>query len=302
MEGKRISPQAILALKEALPIIFWKKEELQDFVSITLNKPTFVSTINWLGPQTKRESAKELIDRMTARLNMFQDDLLNLILAVTDITDLSHLDFWDEDGTKKIKANEAINKLRSLTKGYIEITKEQEEVRKRRIEAEKKIVQSRSLENELEILKEQFNKIAINPNANERGYQFEKFLVDFFCLFDLDPKGSFKICGEQIDGAFTFDSMDYLLEAKWKKGVDRNELASFSSKVNTKFKSAAGLLVTMEGLTKEAISESFKSIIIMDSSDVIAVLDGRVRLPDLLYKKRRRAAETGQIYISYGDL
>jgi hypothetical protein len=58
----------------------------------------------------------------------------------------------------------------------------------------------------------------------------------------------------------------------------------------------------MEGLTKEAISPDFKSIIIMDGLDIISILEGRVSLPDLLYKKRRRATETGKIYVSYCDL
>jgi hypothetical protein len=50
-----------------------------------------------------------------------------------------------------------------------------------------------------------------------RGYKLEKILRQLFELFDLDPKASFKIVGEQIDGAFTFDKTDYLLEAKWQQ-------------------------------------------------------------------------------------
>jgi len=33
-------------------------------------------------------------------------------------------------------------------------------------------------------------------------------------------KSSFKIAGEQIDGAFPFDNYDYLLEAKWQQKPD----------------------------------------------------------------------------------
>jgi len=84
--------------------------------------------------------------------------------------------------------------------------------------------------------------------------------------------------------------------------VDRSDLATFCFKVETKLKIAVGLLVTIDGLTKEAISPDFKSIIIMDGVDLISVLDGRVTLPDLLYKKRRKAIETGRIYINYSEL
>jgi hypothetical protein len=298
--NKKISPQAILALKEALSVIFWKKEDLRDFIKLTLTDSAILGTINW--ELTKREAVKELIERMSNRTDIFKDDLMNLLLAVTDITDFSHLKFWDEDGSKTIKAKEAVEKLRVQTKGYIQITKEQEEAQKRRAATEKKIKKNKSLEEELNSLRQKFNEIAIIKNAQKRGYALEPFLNDLFLLYELDPKGSFKINGEQIDGAFTFDGSDYLLEAKWQMQVDRNDLADFCHKVDSKTKLTVGLLVTIEGVTSGAISPFFKSIIIMDSIDLFAVLDGRVTLTDLLYKKRRKAAETGNIYINYSNL
>lgn len=139
-------------------------------------------------------------------------------------------------------------------------------------------------------------------DLQKRGFELEKFLYDLLLLYELEPKGSFKNYGEQIDGAFTFQGTDYLLEAKWKKQVDRGELASFCYKVETKFKTAVGLLVTIDGVTNEAISPDFKSIIIMDAFDIIAILDGRISLTDLLFKKRRKAIETGKIYLNYSQL
>lgn len=300
LDNKKISPQAILALKEALPIIFWKKDELKDFIKLTLKNSTILATINW--DVTKRESVKELIERMTNRPEIYKEDLLNLIIAVTDFVDFPHLEFWDEDGSKRKKAKEAVQKLRTHTKGYNQITKEQEDAKKRRTEFERKIIKNKSLDDELNMLKETFNQLTKKKDLQQRGYDLEKLLNELFLLYELDPRGSFKIYGEQIDGAFTFDGTDFLLEAKWTRQVDRSDLASFCYKVETKLKMAVGLLVTMEGLTKEAIAPEFKSIIIMDGLDIISILEGRVSLPDLLYKKRRRASETGNIYVSYYDL
>ncbi|HEY5123255.1 MAG TPA: hypothetical protein VIK14_05915 [Ignavibacteria bacterium] len=300
LDNKKISPQAVLALKDALPIIFWKKDELKDFVKLTLKNSAIIGTINW--DVTKRESVKELIERMTNRPDIYKEDLINLIIAVTDFVDFPHLKFWDEDGSKIKRAREAVQKLRTYTKGYIQITKEQEEAIKRRTESEKKIIKNKSLNDELNVLKEKFNQLTKQKDLQQRGYDLEKLLNELFLLYELDPRDSFKIYGEQIDGAFTFDGTDFLLEAKWKRQVDRSDLASFCYKVETKLKMAVGLLVTMEGLTKEAIAPEFKSIIIMDGLDIISILEGRVSLPDLLYKKRRRASETGKIYVSFYDL
>ncbi|MEQ8364839.1 MAG: hypothetical protein RH948_18335 [Cyclobacteriaceae bacterium] len=301
MKGtKKIAPQAIFALKEALSVVFWKKEDLQDFLKMSLEHSSILGTINWNG--TKRETVKELIGRMTNRPELYNDDLMNLLLSVTDLTDFSHLIFWDEDGTKRKRAKQAVDNLRTHTIGYIQITQEQEQANKRRKETEQNIAKNKSLETELQELKELFLKLSSNTNFQQRGFQFEKFLNSLFHLYELDPKGSFKNYGEQIDGAFTFEGTDYLLEAKWKQQVNRGDLASFTYKVDSKLKIAMGLLITIEGLTPEAISPEFKSIIIMDGIDIIAILDGRVSLTDLLYKKRRKANETGNIYIPYNQL
>ncbi|MEY2792501.1 MAG: hypothetical protein RJA76_493 [Bacteroidota bacterium] len=299
-KAKQFSPQAIVALKEALSVIYWRKEDLQDFLKAALENNSIIGTLNWAG--TKREVSKELIERLLNRQDFFKNDLRDLFIAVSDFEDFGNLDYWDDDGSKKKKAIQSINNLRTLTKGFVIKTQEHEEILKRRAEQEKRIKENKSLSEELAALKERFNKLAISNDLQKRGYELEKFLYDLFMLYDLEPKGSFKYQGEQIDGAFTFQGTDYLLEAKWKKQVDRNDLADFCYKVETKFKTAVGLLVTIDGVTKDAISPHFKSIIIMDGMDIVTILDGRVSLTNLLFKKRRRAIETGNIYLNIDAL
>jgi hypothetical protein len=297
---KRISPQAILALREALSVIFWKKENLREFLKLTLDNDLIIATLDW--NNTKREIVKELIERITTRQDIYQEYLLDLLLSVADFDDFSNLKYWDEDGSKIKIAREAVFNLRNHAKGYIQLSKEKEDAKSRKIDFEKKIKQVKSLNEELASLRDKFNKLALERDLQKRGYGLEKLLYDVFLLCELEPKGSFKNCGEQIDGAFTFQGTDFLLEAKWARQVDRGDLASFCHKVETKFKNASGLFVTIEGLTKEALSADFKSIIIMDCIDLIAVLDGRISLPDLLFKKRRKASETGKIYVNYENL
>lgn len=47
-----------------------------------------------------------------------------------------------------------------------------------------------------------------------RGYALERLLYDVFEEFDLDPRQSFRVAGEQIDGGFRLDGEYFLLEAK----------------------------------------------------------------------------------------
>jgi len=68
-----------------------------------------------------------------------------------------------------------------------------------------------------------------------RGYAFELFLNDLFAAFKLDPRKSFSLRGEQIDGSFHLASDTYLVEAKWQDPkIGNRQLQSFAGTVRTK--------------------------------------------------------------------
>ncbi len=300
MKTKRISTQSILALKEALANLYWKKEDLRKFVELTIENSTIVATIDWT--LQKYESVSLLIDRMATRQEIFQDDLLKLFYEVGNFEDFSHLAYWDKDkgGQLTKRAKDAVQKLRVQTKGYFEILEEKSKSESIRKINEEKIKTSISFSDKLLNLKNLFLEIALHSNLQQRGFKFEKLLAELFHLFDLEAKGSFKIVGEQIDGSFTFDSQDYLLEAKWQKTpINAADLYAFGGKIEGKFKSTVGLFISLDGFSKESTktgSSVVKSMILMDGADLMLVLDGRIGLNDMILIKRRHASDTGEIY------
>ena len=155
-------------------------------------------------------------------------------------------------------------------------------------------------------MNKEYCQLVTSNDLQGRGYRLEEMLKQLFELFDLDPKASFKIEGEQIDGAFTFDSVDYLFEAKWQNELVRaNALDSLASKVQRKLDNTLGLFLSINGFSPEGISahsSGRKVLLLMDGSDIMAVLDGRIELPELLKRKRRHAAQTGEIYMRYQDM
>jgi hypothetical protein len=163
-----------------------------------------------------------------------------------------------------------------------------------------------SFRSQLEKLNKEYCQLAISSNSQERGYSLEAILKQLFDLFDLDPKASFKIEGEQLDGAFTFDGADFLFEAKWQNELVRaNALDSLASKVQRKLDNTLGLFLSVNGFSPDGIaahSMGRKVVLLMDGSDVMAVLDGRIGFPELLKRKRRHAAQTGEIYLRYQDM
>ena len=151
-------------------------------------------------------------------------------------------------------------------------------------------------------LKSEFSEITQMANAQSRGYAFEKFLTKLFQTFDVTARGSYKINGEQIDGAFTLDNMDYLLEAKWQsEPIDSPDVTVFSDKVDNKLDNTLGLLVSMNGFTERAISNNHKhrpNVLLLDGGDLAAVLERAIDLPELISKKKIHAAQTGEIMVS----
>lgn len=296
---KKVSPQAVIALKDALANIYWRKQDLRQFINLTIKNNLIVSTIDWEN-NMKYESVSQLIDRMLLRPELYFEDLLLLLQEVSNFYDFSHLKKWDDAEKKIQKAKDSVIKLRQQTKGYFDIINELNEAEKRRKNNNEKIKSSIAFSEKLEAMKDHFFSIASNNNHQQRGFDFERLLNDLFILFDLDPKSSFKIVGEQIDGAFTYDNQDYLLEAKWqKKHISASDLYEFGGKISGKLKNTLGLFISLEGYAEDCLKVDnvvLKSMILMDGFDLMTVLDGRIRLNDMIYIKRRHASQTGEIF------
>jgi hypothetical protein len=297
---KKVSPAALIALKEALAAIYWYKKDLRSFITYTIKNRAIVSTIDWQN-NVKYHAVSELVDRMAARPDLYHDDLLSLFKEVANFTDFSHLKRCEDPEQKICMAQEKVSALQGHVKGHLDLIKEKEKAAERKEEAQQKRASSAAFKNKLEELKAKFYAIAISSNHQQRGLDLEPFLNELFILFDLDPKSSFKIAGEQIDGAFTFDNNDYLLEAKWQqKPVNAGELHKFAGVLSGKLKNTLGLFISINGFSAECTatrSEGLKAMILMDGADLNAILDDRIDLHQMLYRKRRHASQTGNIYL-----
>ena len=87
---KKISANSILALKDALVAIYYRKKDLRQFIELTIENAAIVSTIDWTD-NLKYESVSQLIDRMVKRQDLYQNDLLKLVQEVGNMNDFSHL-------------------------------------------------------------------------------------------------------------------------------------------------------------------------------------------------------------------
>jgi len=302
---KKFSPNAIQALKEALTHIYWKKQDLRSFVYHTVENKLFISTIDWVNNR-KAESAGILVDRMVERPDLYEKDLFQLFDVTMHFNDFTHLKQW-EDSEKMIRrAKDAVEALRKHAEGYFKLKEEKEKVEARRSVFSNMQKEKENFANMISVLKDDFGGLILEPNAQKRGFAFEKFLNSLFTLLDLEPKESFRIVGEQIDGAFTFDGNDFLLEAKWQeKPIELGELYKFGGKIEGRLKLTLGLVISINGFTADynvSKSSSMKTMLLMDGADLMAVLENRIDLKDMLFRKRRHASDTGDIFLKYRDM
>ncbi|RMD67035.1 hypothetical protein D6817_02710 [Candidatus Pacearchaeota archaeon] len=304
VSSKRISPAAINALKDALALIYWYKRDLRSFLVNSLSDSGILGRLNWDG--YKREIVDQLVNFLARNQDKYLKDILGLIEAVCAVTDFSHLERLDNGEEKALQAQRAVAALRKIAQPHLDLFREKEEAEKRRREYAERLAHMQSFRKKLDELKERYKRLSLSKDLQRRGYELEKLLNELFALFDLDPKASFKLSGEQIDGAFTFQNIDYLLEAKWQQSpVSTHHLDSLASKVRRKLDNTLGLFVSINGFSPEAISTHSSGrpvLLLMDGSDLMAVLEGRIDLQALLLQKRRHASQTGNIYFRYQDM
>lgn len=172
--------------------------------------------------------------------------------------------------------------------------------KKKRVEPEFETLNT-AVANELKIKLIEISKLEPQP----RGYAFERFLKDLFEANGLSPRASFKLVGEQIDGSFELSSDTYLLEAKWtNEQIGASDLHSFHGKLDQKAAWSRGLFISESGFTEDGLIAfgKGKRVICMDGLDLYEMLDKNLPFGEVVSKKARGAAESGNPFVRVRNL
>jgi 5S rRNA maturation endonuclease (ribonuclease M5) len=160
--------------------------------------------------------------------------------------------------------------------------------------------------------REAFDKIAsLDPDATtaakaDRGRQLEKV---FFAMFDevgMQPRGSYRPTGEEVDGSFVIAGRPMLLELKWRSDPQpASALYQFMGKVSGKLVGTVGLFVSMSGFSDDAVDALIAgkqlNLILMTGDEVHAVRHNKIDIKEAISRKLRAAAETGSPYFPVLD-
>jgi hypothetical protein len=250
----------------------------------------------WIGGSKK----PAIIQLLQATLDYRRDQFCNLIIEIIRMG-IAYLSNKGEPVTRDeiVKLNQLITKVKfkipelwapafldSLPSSHLAVKKETFSTNQEVIESLKKALIGLT-----------------NLDPQERGFSFEKFLNELFEAYNLNPRSSYRITGEQIDGSFQIGTDVYLVEAKWHdKQIDQSELLIFHGKVEGKSKWSRGLFVSYSGFTADGLTAYSKgrptNIIGMNGQDLFLILSGEMSLIEAINQKARRAAETGEFFVS----
>lgn len=298
MQGRRIPAGAYGALIEALASIYWYKKDLRRFIQTrAAEHPELLVGLDF--DDYKHAFAEEFVDRLMADEEQYCDLTLTIMLEVAQMDSFLSLKRHADAATLLPAAQEAVAALGTWTDKYQGLVEEREALAAELAARRAQIEVQQGFAGKLAALKDQFVVLGKMENRQKAGLLFEPFLNELFHLFDLEPRLSYVLKSEQIDGSLTFDTDDYIIEAKWWKGpVEVEDVDKFDAKVRRKGKNALGLFISVNGFTAGAREEYDKrtSFITMDGGDLFCVLEGRIALDGLLRRKKRHANETGDCY------
>ena len=295
---QRLSEHAWQALSEALRTYHWFKREFQTMVRHHFAQaPDALASVNF--DETKRIATGQLVESLRRNEGKHQDTVIDALMSLSGVDPkFPHLARLD-NGQKHVKeAKAALQSVKDVIHLHREAILHREAVLRQ--SEDRKMKESKRLihKNRLSELQDTFMGLHdMSNNTQERGYGFERLLNDLFELWDLNPRAAYSIEHEQIDGAFTLRTDDYILEARWcSKPLQPKDLNDFKVKVDGKARNTLGLCVSISGFTDGAIAKHSGAqtpLILMDGLDLMTILEGRIDLIEVLERKRRHAAETG---------
>jgi hypothetical protein len=138
------------------------------------------------------------------------------------------------------------------------------------------------------------------PNAQSRGFSFEKYLNGLFNAFGLDPHASYRTDYDQIDGSFILNGNTILIEAKYRKNpIPKDDLILFTNKIEQKSHYARGLFITYSLVDNKAIdyfTDRSSRFVVLTVEELYLMCQNKNSLINILMEKFRHLDERGLIY------
>src|SRR5450755_5057564 len=128
---RRVSANAIQALKDALLAAFWFKGDLCDYAKDAVGgEPLFLAGIEWREGY-KRDSINTFVDRLVKAQDEHQELLIGLLIDVSQMDSFPGLVRHEDAETKIAEAKAAVARLRAVVQPYEQALMERQRTQER---------------------------------------------------------------------------------------------------------------------------------------------------------------------------
>ncbi len=176
--------------------------------------------------------------------------------------------------------------------GYFELIKHKEH------EAALERFQAEQRQQGLLILRAQLEDMqASHRTPQERGKEFERWMVALLDLYGMSPTLDVRNEVEQVDFSFWYGATLFIGEARWHSSpVSCSQVRDFWGKLLDRPPIVAGLLISISGLTKPASDwirkhSGERTVLAMNPGDIASILSANPELPVWLWTSIRSRLE-----------
>ena len=287
-----------VCMRECILTLLWpRKDIVAFFVDHGCTKADMQPVANFEADQLSR---LKIVDHVFGQLSARADGGLGQFRSMLQaLLNWSSFDAYYFDTLHKLDRHTAGER--------IEHPRQLQEIRDARIQQERerreiaRMAAQKSGRTIPELREEFLNLYNGSDSPQARGYKFEKILIDLAKSSKLETTDSFRVSGEQIDGALKYDGEHYLFEAKWQDKAASNEpLYQFAAKVEGKMY-GRGIFVSVHGFSDAVVSsltvgKAIKTVLV-DGEDIVLVLEEHLTMAEMIDAKIKAAQTRGLIYV-----
>jgi len=286
-------------IKRGISNLYWYKEDLKKaWLRSNVDKNICNQLFNLKNEKGEKLSKRELMDSLYSELRNYEynkrleisRNFVRLLVEHSNFVPLSEGHRIDIAETCALKLKQIIEEQRKQTEHNQHIKRRAEEVKKL------------DYDSELSKIREQFLD-AEKLTPQKKGYELEKIFSQLMRISGTPVEDSFKIIGEQIDGAIKYDGNYYLVELKWTTNPSAHqEVSSLYVKVEGKM-GARGLFISMNGYSKEIVESLPKGkeikVLFFDGTHIANVIFGNYTFQELMEHAISQASLKSNIYCSH---
>lgn len=294
----KVTPHLIDLAYEAALKSFWRKKALRKFLRECHISENFLAT--WDAEESKRQFLYRVFEDLQ-KSDRGKSVIVKIALFLADQTTFPDLRNWEDSDQKISEAAKAVKDLKFYLNRQNEAIKTEKEKEEAKEKARKERAKIQRNQTDLKKLQERLDNLHSSIGTQQAGYDFQDWFYSLLDFCEISNRRPYVSNGRQIDGSLTHEGTTYLVELKFTGSqADATDIDSLYKKVTSKADNTMGIMVSISGYSSIAIDEASGEktpLLLMDHSHLYYVLNGTMKMGDVIERLRRHASQTAESYL-----